>query len=235
MLFIDKQEEPPELKELRENAINDGLTPKEAYSRLCNPLKRKVIDALMHEQGKLCAYCACELPDNRVKSDDIAKVTIEHWYPVSINNIPGKAHGLDYKNMMAVCAGNQGPRNTRRRGDLTCDSKRENRLLKVNPLDAKTLKYVSYTSNGVIYSKDEVIQNDLDVKLNLNCKSAGIDLPLQRKKVLDVIQSQVYEAPNDVILCNKILKSIKIQPVPYSDAAIWWLEGYIRKLQKISK
>lgn len=78
---------------------------------------------------------------------------------------------------------------TRRRGDLTCDSKRENRLLKVNPLDAKTLKYVSYTSNGVIYSDDEVIQNDLDVKLNLNCKSAGINLPLQRKMVLDEIQS----------------------------------------------
>ena len=121
---------------------------------------------------------------------------------------------------------------TRRRGDLTCDSKRENRLLKVNPLDAKTLRYVSYTPNGVIYSKDEVIQNDLDVKLNLNCKSAGINLPLQRKMVLDVIQSKVDETPNDVILCNKILKSIKIKPVPYSDAAIWWLEDYIQKLSK---
>ena len=234
MLFIDKFKEPPELTNLKESAISNKLTPKEAYNTLRNPLKRNVIDSLMREQGAVCAYCACRLPDNRVENDNIARVTIEHWYPVGENNIPGESHGLDYNNMMVVCAGNQGPRKTRRTGELTCDSKRGKRLLKVNPLNTETLKHVWYTSDGVIYSNDKEIQDDLDVKLNLNCISAGIYLPLQRKMVLNEVQSKVLSGDmNDLEWCNKILNAIKKKPyIPYSDAAVWWLEKHIKLLNE---
>ncbi len=70
MILIRKLPAPPELDELKRKAEEQGLSDKEAYDLLRNPLKTQVRDALMHEQGHLCAYCMRRIPDERISEAD---------------------------------------------------------------------------------------------------------------------------------------------------------------------
>ena len=80
MIAIKKEAEPADLKELRKEAANRGLSPKEAYQTLVDPLKRKVRKSLVREQGQLCAYCMCRIPRTDV-APRIAPIIIEHIVP----------------------------------------------------------------------------------------------------------------------------------------------------------
>ena len=62
MIAIQKKSEPEGLAQLRQKAIDEELSPKEAYALLRNPLKEQVRDRPVEEQGKICAYCMCRIP-----------------------------------------------------------------------------------------------------------------------------------------------------------------------------
>lgn len=70
MILIKKLPAPSELETLKKEAEKLGLSDKEAYDRLRNPLKSKVREALMQEQGHLCAYCMRRIPDERIMETD---------------------------------------------------------------------------------------------------------------------------------------------------------------------
>ena len=53
MIEVKKGIEPDELKELREDPMLRGLSSKEMFAALKNPLKTSVIESLRHEQGQL--------------------------------------------------------------------------------------------------------------------------------------------------------------------------------------
>ena len=50
MIEIKKGNEPDGLKNLRENPALSGLSPKEMFAELRNPLKAQVIESLRHDQ-----------------------------------------------------------------------------------------------------------------------------------------------------------------------------------------
>ena len=62
MIVIKKGTEPDELEKLRNECLEMGLSPKESYAMLRNPLKTKVLECLKRDQGQLCAYCMCKIP-----------------------------------------------------------------------------------------------------------------------------------------------------------------------------
>ena len=236
MLLIQKKEPPAELVELKNEAARRGLSPKEAYKLLHNPLKGQVTAQLMEEQGHLCAYCMRRIPDERVPSKDIADVSIEHWLARDPKSGEDRGQGLDYSNFLAVCSGNCGPKGQRNKRDLTCDAKRGNRDLTINPLDPDTLKSIFYRANGEIATSDPSYEDDLLVKLNLNCVSTGVMLPLARKNVLDSVQADVIQnstEENRVQYCQHILNCFESESdpkTPYIGIAIWWLRTYIKDM-----
>ncbi len=131
MIFIEKQPAPPALEKLKKEAEEKGLSDKEGYDTLGNPLKSQVREALMCEQGHLCAYCMRRIPDERILEEDtdLSDVYIEHWQARSFERQTGENKGLDYRNMLAVCSGNEkatGAAGKRKRRFFTCDKKREN-------------------------------------------------------------------------------------------------------------
>ncbi len=81
MIFVKKGDEPEGLKELRDECKDMGLSPKESYRMLMNPLKKEVLDCLIREQGQLCVYCMCRIPRDD-KEIGIADPTIEHFIPL---------------------------------------------------------------------------------------------------------------------------------------------------------
>lgn len=234
MIPIKKKAPPTLLLEKQEIVREQGLNSSEAYKLLNHEEKQAVLKSLMEEQGHLCAYCMRRIPDERALPDDIKPVTIEHWFPRNPPTHEERGQGVDYGNMLAVCSGNRGRRHTRKTRDLTCDAKRKynHPQLTLNPCDPATLVGIRYKENGEMYSPDPVIQDDIDVKLNLNCISDAVQLPESRRKVLEALQSDLPldDEQKTKEYCVSVLKMLEQDSDPkieYSGILIWWLKDYI--------
>ena len=239
MIEIKKSNPPSELVKLQKDAVDEGLTANEAYNKLSSDLKKQVKKQLMQDQGYLCAYCMRRIPDKRDVERGISnslESRIEHWIPRSDSNC-GAFGALDYNNLLAVCSGNEND-SSRGKSKLTCDARRRDRKLTVNPLDASTLVTVYYTEDGIIKAFDNIIDDDLNVRLNLNCTKDAVMLPLERKKVLDVIQKEVQtevESGKSLLeICKQLyqeLLEIDGEKPPYIGISLWWLKNTIESLE----
>ena len=144
MILIKKNRIPSSLVEYKRtiNASFDNL-PREVKDRLRT--------SLLKEQGYI-AYCMKKL------EDDSSKVKIEHYVARNEEN------ELEYKNLLAVCKGNEGESFEKQ----TCDTRKGNREIKINPQANSDILTISYTSNGEIKSSNSDYQKDFDDTLNLN-------------------------------------------------------------------
>lgn len=244
MILIQKSSSPKALAALKQKAEAQGLSDQEGYALLVNPLKSQVREALMAEQGHRCAYCMRRIPDERILAEDVdlSDVYIEHWQARSAGQTDSDNKGLDYNNMLAVCSGNEkapGATGRRKRRHFTCDKKRGNKPLTVNPLDESTLEFIYYSEQGEIKSDDVEINDDINIKLNLNCSAEAVSLPQSRKAVLDTVQAAVYGQDGDLLQnCINQLQLWENEEdpkTPYIGIAIWWLKGMIHDLTLIEK
>ena len=159
MIPIIKGNEPKALTEAKRDIQN---TPDASfdYSSLRGEHKRKVLEALIVEQGHLCAYCMCRIGTN----DNPA--TIEHITPQHpATSCFDRDLSLSYKNMLAVCDGRSG---------ATCDKRRGNEPLTVNPLKPETLATITYHHDGRIHADDPDINHDLNDTLGLNSSKTNL-------------------------------------------------------------
>ena len=130
--------------------------------------------------------------------------------------------------MLAVCSGN---RNATSDADKTCDARRKNQKLNLNPLDKNTLKGIKYTSDGRIYADDEVTEKELDDVLNLNCISQ--QLPDCRKKALEemlMVIKKKYPSGSIKEYCLRLLEHYRNDDPkkPYVGILIYWLEKHCK-------
>lgn len=152
MIHIKKSSPPAELA--REVAALRGTPDARVCYANLKTSKQPVKDSLVQEQHGLCAYCM-----RRIKAD--GRSSIEHIIPQhDADGTPHDRESVDYGNMLAVCRPNSGP--------LTCDRSRGNMPMRVNPLDASTLRGIRYTRDGEVCSADDAVDNDLKNTLNLN-------------------------------------------------------------------
>lgn len=233
MIFIQKKSEPEGLRLLREEAARRGLSPEQAYNTLRNPLKKDVLDALVKEQGRLCAYCMCRIPRSDVPGfSQIKPITIEHVIPRNPDDNRDVGQGLDYNNLVAVCHGNRAPRSAGHTViDLTCDAHRENaELKKVDPCNAGTLNSIEYEIDGTIKSStDADVNYDLDQILNLNYSQ----LKAERKAALDALIVDMGPCLDDEkqipLYVQTKLSSFNNESdpkTPYVGILIWYLKSF---------
>ena len=235
MRLIVKREPPQFLLSKQYEAARRGLNAAEAYRLLNHRDKQRLLESLLREQGHLCAYCMRRLPDEREMPENIDPVTIEHWLPRNPSDGVQNGQGLDYFNLLAVCSGNRGRRGTRRIGDLTCDARRapDHEQLTLNPCVAATLEHIKYREDGIMYSDDPDIHDDITVKLNLNCNSAAVQLPEVRRMVLEAMQAEIPDSPEEAEqFCREVLDMYSAEADPrteYSGILIWWLKDFLRE------
>ena len=138
--------------------------------------KQELKASLLKEQGYLCAYCMSRISKETMK--------VEHWWPQK-SDTEGKElsaeekekerlSSIDYKNMLAVCMGNEG----HPKKEQHCDTRKGNKHLLYNPSnpqDHERLK-IFYLCSGEIASEDDAFCSQLGKKegekagvLNLNC------------------------------------------------------------------
>lgn len=177
MIPIVKGHEPAALTEAKRDIRN---TPDATfdYTALRGEPKQRVLEALVAEQGHLCAYCMCRI------GVDKHPATIEHLVPQHpTNSVADGELSLDYHNLVAVCDGRNG---------TTCDKRRGNASLKVNPTKPHTLETIFYHRDGRIDATDEVIRHDLQVTLGLN--DSRTNLCDVRSEAMKAIEKAVAKA-----------------------------------------
>ena len=176
------------------------------------------------------------IPDERVEDETNPGIYIKHW---SARNAPdgSDAEGaLDYNNMLVVCSGNQYDKTVKGKGRLTCDAKRGNRPLKVNPLNDTTLETIYYKNDGSISAKDKEIEDDLVTKLNLNCSVDAVSLPKNRKETLRPIEEELgqYNEEDEIIThCRELLSAFEDESdpkTPYVGIIVWFLKDMLKHL-----
>jgi uncharacterized protein (TIGR02646 family) len=164
MVSINKQKEPVFLAEYkRREPIEYEEIPKDS-----------IRESLLKEQGFICAYCMQRIDENKMK--------IEHWHSQEKH----EDERLDYKNMLAVCKGNEGHSPKQQH----CDTKKADKDIKYNPANPehKIESKIKYkTSNGEIFSEDTEFNEQLNKVLNLNYRI----LKENRKAVFDAVTSRL--------------------------------------------
>lgn len=161
MIPIHKKNSPPLLITEKQTLIagNNGELPKCSYKNLGSEAKLTIQQALLEEQGYLCAYCmgriSTDLDDNGQP-----KMRIEHFACQSA--YPDKQ--LDYDNMLGVCCGNTSP-------EQHCDSSKGNQSILYNPSQKPNyskLKILYSSYDGEIRSEDTQFNQEINDVLNLN-------------------------------------------------------------------
>jgi len=164
MKFIEKKP-TNEPKEVLEKRVTPGSTfddlPKE-------PLR----NALLKEQGFICAYCM-----QRIKNTG-KSTKIEHWSPRS------KSNEKDYMNLLAVCKGNEG-----KPGAEHCDTLKKSQPITISPLMETCEKLVNFNPGGFADSEDETIKHELENILGLN-KQHLVD---ERAKMMDWVKDAIQK------------------------------------------
>ena len=184
MILIKKGKKPASLITYKQQmgAYYDGV-----------PDKGDIRQALLMEQGYICAYCM-----KRIKQETM---TIEHYIPQAKD----VSFALDYRNMLGVCMGNRG----NKAKDMTCDAHRGNVEMHVNPLDESTIRMIKYKTDGTIYSDDVAIDKDLNSTLNLNCDAIGVLLKTNRKAALEVLTNYLEKKKQEGTWSKPFLLSVK--------------------------
>ena len=153
MIPIVKGREPAALTEAK-RVIRNTPDASICYESLRGEPKRRVLEALLVEQRHLCAYCMCRI------GTDGHPATIEHLTPQHPDGSAADGElSLEYHNLVAVCDG---------RGGATCDKRRGNAPLTVDPTKSHTLETIYYHRDGRIDAKDESVKHDIQITLGLN-------------------------------------------------------------------
>lgn len=181
MIHILKNREPQSFTTYR-------LTQDASYANIPSTVKDDLKKSLLEEQGYLCAYCMSRI--------SLEKMKIEHFLPQSV--YPSEA--LEYSNLLAVCRGYEGECSQ----NQTCDTKKSNQIITINPLNLDHVNNTTYFRDGTINSNS--YQNDLDKILNLNL----FKLKNNRKNALSSFQTELCKQKDKKTISKEIfLKLLK--------------------------
>jgi uncharacterized protein (TIGR02646 family) len=160
MRAITKAHEPPKLKAYRAvpGATYDGKD--------FTPVKDEIRAALLRDQLALCCYCM-----RRISSDarphptnpdapPSVQMKVEHWR----SQTAFASLRLAWTNLLGACLGGEGSPPA----DHTCDTRKGEEEILLNPLDPAHVSTVSCTSAGRLQSTDPRLQKDIDEHLGLN-------------------------------------------------------------------
>lgn len=204
MIPIVKGCEPAALAEAK-RIIRNTPDATFCYESLRGGSKRKLLEALLAEQGHLCAYCMCRI------GTDGHPATIEHLIPQHPTDsaVNGEL-SLAYHNLVAVCDG---------RGGATCDKRRGNASMTVDPTKRHTLDSIYCHRDGRIDATDESIQHDIQTTLGLNnsrtnlCANRFESMRAIEKVVTSTFRRRGIENNRSAkkMICLKILKKFENQ------------------------
>lgn len=161
-------------------------TPGADWESLSAADKSELRNALVRDQGALCAYC-----QRRIASTE-ERMKIEHWNARSTSK---KKTIFQWSNLLGVCLGDEAKECGLRPGERHCDTSRGNAKLFLHPVEGEgpsPSEHLKYTHQGEVRPAADTqelknaVQSDIDV-LNLNARR----LKKARTEIFDALKQQL--------------------------------------------
>ena len=212
MIKITKNKEPKEWTQYRN-------TPGVDYQSI-----PQLVDALLQEQGYICAYCMRRIPcKDKISNEDHH---VEHI--LSREKHPDRK--LDFRNMVICCPGHIGDADH-------CDRSKSDQDVSFDLFDTTFIDTLSYKSDGTIASSNEQYDREINDVLNLNAPL----LKANRKQcwggVVQALMSKKGNKPWDKATLLRYLakyssmhnKDGKSQYIPYCGIVIYNIQKKLKQ------
>lgn len=178
-------------------------------------------EALIAEQGGLCAYCQSRIVFQRGQTTD---TRIEH---IKCRNLHPDLQ-LDYKNMVLCCNGITD-------GEEHCDVSKHAQNISFTPFDKQFINTLTYSSHdGTIKSSNPTYNAELNGVLNLNHAQLKAN---RREALLAVItmlpRNNKWKAHDIQAQINRFAaRNAQGQFVPYNGIVLWFMRRVQTKTHK---
>ncbi len=214
MIKISKGKEPKEWTVYRNTpGVDYQATP-------------ELVDALLKEQGYLCAYCMRRVPcKDKIANED-------HHVEHLLSRAGHDDRKLDYGNMVICCPGHIGDEDH-------CDRRKQSQEVSFSLFDANFISTLYYKTDGEIASTNVQYNTELNNVLNLNTPL----LKENRKSTWEGVKQSLIKnqgnKPWRKAALEKCLDKYrtmrncdgKLKYIPYCGIVIYFLEKKIRQLR----
>lgn len=186
----------------------------------------ELVDALLKEQGYLCAYCMRRVPCK----DKIAKE--DHRVEHILSREFHADKKLDYSNMVICCPGHIG-------GDDHCDRNKQSQDVSFSLFDDSFISTLSYKTDGEIVSTNVQYNMEINKVLNLNTPL----LKENRKSTWEGVKQSLIKNQGNKPWSKPALEKClgkyrsmrnfdgKLKYIPYCGIVIYFLEKKIRQIR----
>ena len=130
------------------------------------PVKNDIRAALIRDQHALCCYCMRRISNEdrphptKLNAPPLIQMKVEHWRSQdSYSTLQ-----LTWSNLLGTCLGGMGSSPK----DQTCDTRKGEAAITINPLDLAHISTLYCTSDGRLSSTNPQFQSDIDERLGLN-------------------------------------------------------------------
>lgn len=147
------------------------------------PVKVEIRRDLLRDQLALCCYCMRRISDEarphptNPEAPPLVQMKVEHWQSQHAN-----PHlQLIWANILGACLGGVSVP----QADETCDTRKGEDAITLNPLDPSHVATLRCSSAGRLESTNAQFQGDIDDRLNLNHRILVADRKAMLKRDLD--------------------------------------------------
>jgi len=213
---VSKQVEPLFVTEFNQDNLYDGSSHKQYWDffKSFGEYQSEVVDRLLSDQGHLCAYCEIDIY-RREGFGGVQDIGVEHFHPKSsfARNIPWVTK---WDNLFAVCLGGSNaavhdPEVRYGAPDLTCDKKKENKIL-----DGLILHPLSVPGTPSLFTVSRTT-GELGVN-EKNCLTSGIAAALVERTItelnLNSTRLQAARAETLEIISNALVAQVNMGKTP---------------------
>ncbi len=213
MIVINKRPEPEEWKAKR-------LTPGFVYEAI--PELRQ---ALLKEQGYICAYCMRKIPVKDKTESETSK--IEHIKSREQGKKEQDKSELDYDNMVICCPGNIN-------GEAHCDKSKGSSSIKIPIFNAALQNSISYSSkDGELKSSNTTWNDEINQILCLNNSILKLNRSQTLTGIIEIITKRKWKKAE---LENKLTEWAEFDGKkeefrkPYCGIVIWFLQKKLHQM-----
>lgn len=173
------------------------------------PIKSDIRAALLRDQHALCCYCMRRISDEerphakRPDTPPVVQMKVEHWKSQDSYS----AFQLTWSNLLGACLGGMGSSPK----DQTCDTRKGEDAITLNPLDHTHISTLYCTSDGRLSSTNPQFQSDIDERLGLNHRILVEDRKARLKRHISQL---VAKAPTQQIPRNTVQQMIAEAEAP---------------------
>lgn len=184
-------------------------------------------NALLKDQGYICAYCMRRIPANDNGTDETSR--IEHIVPRNI--LKTASERMDFADMVICCPGAITSTDKKK---THCDRHKDETPIAFSPLNADCIATLSYLSDGTLKSSSKQYDTEINEVLNLNLPLLKANRLAIKTEIINQLNSRPRWRAADIrrLLAKYTERDENGRLTEYCGVAVFYLEKKLRAIEK---